>query len=462
MEWSKYNFLFQSERYGNFLYNSMTNRLLEIDDVHYNRLERLKNGGNGLDQHSEFFSLLRECKVLVEEGEEERLLLAHHQKRLELCFNSSRLNLTLCPTLGCNFRCSYCYEDTQKDITSMSEETMDRLIDFIKQYKDIRNLSLTWYGGEPLLKFHCICDMTEKMEALGVNFKWVGLITNGYLLDSKKIALLNDLHITSIQITIDGPEKIHDSRRVLANGGPTFGRILDNVEELLNSDYRGKCAIRVNIDRNNFQGYFQLRNDLLERFKGKDLYIYASWVDMESAQSCDTSCGLDQREWADFTLELFERGGIQPLGSFYPRINLYSTCTATISQGFVVGPEGEIYKCFMDVGKPSMVVGNVHAKNPINNPVLQAQYCVGTDGYNDPICKECRVLPICGGGCANQRLQAKQFGEKQEYCSLFKGHLISYLEAYIDTVRSLEIYNLLSEEKGEEDKSPFKDISPNM
>ncbi len=442
MEWSRYNRLFRSERFGPFLYNAMSNTLLELDEEHYRVLEELRDRGNGscAGADSSFVALLREHKALVEAGEEERLLLSRQYARNALCFDTALLGLTLCPTLQCNFRCPYCFEHSQQDGTVMSPETVARLLTFIQGYKDIRHLSIAWFGGEPLLAFNIIRDITEKVQALDLNFEGASLVTNGYLLDGDKIARLNSLKINSIQITLDGPQGVHDSRRVLAGGGPTFQRILGNVAALMDSPYEGSCAIRVNIDKHNLDRFLELRAALLERFTGKKLSVNAAHVDTSLGDAYDHDCSLTLREWADFTLALHRKGVLLPTGaSFYPAGNLDSVCVATMHHGFVIGPEGELYKCWSDVGKPAMIIGNIHAEEPVTNPALRAQYYTGIDAYSDPVCRACDALPICGGGCANRRLRAKKFGEAGlEYCSPYRDQLLPCLEAYYDTFRSKE------------------------
>ena len=84
-----------------------------------------------------------------------------------------------------------------------------------------------------------------------------------------------------------------------------------------------------------------------------------------------------------------------------------------------------------------MVIGDVHAEDPITDPELRALYALGADPYDDPECLACAVLPICGGGCANRRLRAKRFHEEGvSYCSPYKDHLTAYLEEYYDTYLS--------------------------
>ena len=464
MNWSRYNTLFESERSGCFVYNALTNTLVELDTLHFIDLAAIRDARSdtGLIKDSSILSLLQKNKVLVAEGEEARLLLARQYQRHAACFDTSRLGLTICPTLLCNFRCPYCFEHSQSASSMMTSETVDRLMHFIKSYKDIRHLSIAWYGGEPLLAFDVICDITERVKFLDLNIEDFGMVTNGFLLDAGKIARLNDLKINSIQITLDGPEHVHDTRRVLAGGGPTFQRILSNVDNLMNSDYKGVCAIRVNVDKTNRDEFFGLRDALLERFKGKKLMVYAGHVNTSIDHAYEHSCCLDLQEWTDFTFEQHRCKSKAPSANFYPSGNVDSICVATSHQGFVMGPDGELYQCWEDVGKPDMVIGNIHEEEPITNQELQARYSIGTDAYNDIECRECNVLPICGGGCANKRLRAKQFNEGGlEFCSSYKDNLTTYLEAYIDAFWSKEICAAVLNPGIQSDNKPeFRDITP--
>jgi len=441
LQWSTYNTLFQSEKYGRFCYNALSNMLIELDDPHYNLLEGYLRGQAFSDtQENGFGSLLREIHVLVEPGEEENLLLVRQYRRQTSCFETSRLGLTICPTLRCNFRCPYCFEASQQDGLFMSTETQERLIAWIKDHKNIRALSVAWYGGEPLLAFDIICSLTERFQTLGLAYEKAGLVTNGYLLDREKISRLNDLKIDFIQITLDGPPEVHDTRRVLAVGGPTFARILENVEALMDSDWTGVCNIRVNVDKRNIESFLDLRADLIARFQGKKLFVYPGHVDVIGDQAYDGCCCLDKDEWVDFTLELARRHGVLPVGRLHPRSKLDGACVALRHQSFVLGPEGELYKCWDDVGQAAMIVGSFYDPDTVTHPVLRAQYATVAAPYLDPECRACAVMPICGGGCAHRRLLAKYHGrECIEYCSPYKTRLRDYLEGYIDTVRTQEM-----------------------
>lgn len=434
-KWSKYNHLFHTERFGYFLYNALSNLLLQLDQTHFVMLEHIRDARRIIPIKSDkaFFDLLTDKGFLVLEEEENLQLMQLRYRRNVECFNTSILGLTICPTLHCNFSCSYCFENSQSKLGVMSSKTIESIISFINKCDDAKNISVTWYGGEPTLAFDVIENLTKRFLEIYPTYNNANLITNGYDLGTDKINQLEKLKITSIQITLDGCEATHNKRRMLKNGNPTYKKILENIDFLMNSSWKGNCSIRVNIDRENQNEYASLRKELLSQYSGKKLTVYAGHVNTFLASNYDCQCGLCNTEWADLTIGLYKREGIVPRGGFYPTKNSTNICVANSYYGYVIGPEGEIYKCWEDVGKNKMVIGSVHDNLSVSNLELEARYIIGTDPFDDENCKKCSIMPICGGGCVNKRMRSQQFGEESlDYCSPLKKNLTKYLEAYLD------------------------------
>lgn len=67
-------------------------------------------------------------------------------------------NITIAPTMDCNFHCYYCFETPTKGL--ISNETIRRISKYISETKDASVVNLTWFGGEPLLakKQPCMKD----------------------------------------------------------------------------------------------------------------------------------------------------------------------------------------------------------------------------------------------------------------------------------------------------------------
>ena len=121
--------------------------------------------------------LKKEC-VLVEDNAD-----IYHQIKLERTlsrYNNRYLSLTIAPTTACNFRCSYCYESgIDKKVTKSVDKSIADIIDFVKSFKHTEYLRVTWYGGEPLLMFDFIKQLSERFMEMFDNYE-AFIITNGY------------------------------------------------------------------------------------------------------------------------------------------------------------------------------------------------------------------------------------------------------------------------------------------
>lgn len=227
MVWSRYNILF--EREGTYLfYNSLSNAFVELSKDLYDLLSTFKAGCDIATMDEELTKNLVRMKALVPNDDTEIMKLKYQS--LARRFDNHFINLTINPTLACNFACPYCFEGEHKHIF-MSDEVEDAIIEFVKRKQEAKILDVTWFGGEPLLDFPRIVSLTQKIQTLGLRYR-AGIITNGYLLTENVASQLSRLNICKVQITIDGLYEDHDKRRYLKNGKPTFERIVNNIETL--------------------------------------------------------------------------------------------------------------------------------------------------------------------------------------------------------------------------------------
>jgi len=185
--------------------------------------------------------------ILVPETWDELSLLETRRARAHDP-NVGSMSLTICPTVNCNFRCTYCYQHHVGRL--MSADVQDRLIAFLnRQQPVVSSLFVTWFGGEPLLGFDVIQQLTPRLRALVPDAAYSAhIITNGSLLTRDISTRLVDLGVESAQVTLDGPRTRHNERRPLAGGQSTFDRILEHLRE---ADPRLRFSVRVNTDRRN-------------------------------------------------------------------------------------------------------------------------------------------------------------------------------------------------------------------
>lgn len=119
-------------------------------------------------------------------------------------------------TERCNLKCTHCYqaggrteELTLNEIRELLAEISDMLQAWTQAYQMEFSSSLNVTGGEPLLRR----DLFEILGEMGDRGFAVYLLTNGTLIDEDKAVRLAALGVRGVQVSIEGPEDIHDSIR---------------------------------------------------------------------------------------------------------------------------------------------------------------------------------------------------------------------------------------------------------
>ena len=327
-----------------------------------------------------------------------------------VCGGVKTVSLTLCPTLGCNFDCSYCFEThrpgrmsrkVQDDVITLAEKMMKRV--------DARELGVTWFGGEPLLAPDIIESLSERLMKLAqernASYR-AGIITNGYLLTEENIALLERCKVDSCQVTIDGLGKTHDATRSLAGGGPTFERIISNLRD---NKIPFQVKIRHNTHRDNIEEIEPLRSLILElkEKSGNDISYYPAWVtgsDVADERGRQVDL-LKQEELRKVGIMRWMRPLVGAKGHF---------CGANTLSSVSIDDLGNLYKCWNSVHEPKDSYGNAATWDPekplhsAEHPDMLTDFLNTTCPLPDPECENCVWLPLCSGGCPAERLAGKR------------------------------------------------------
>lgn len=111
-------------------------------------------------------------------------------------------------TLKCNAHCAHC--GSAAGIDRKDNLTLAEILRVCDELRDLRCLKVTLIGGEMFLHH----DWKEILKRLSDNGIEVAVVTNGILLNSEIIRILNDYHVSVVGISLDGPNaSIHDSVR---------------------------------------------------------------------------------------------------------------------------------------------------------------------------------------------------------------------------------------------------------
>lgn len=321
------------------------------------------------------------------------------------CASPRGLGLTICPSMGCNFDCPYCFEnhfpgkmsaDVQDDIVALAE----RLLDTSRS----RTFAVTWFGGEPLLAPDVIESLSRRLIAVveehGAEYD-AGIITNGYLLTQENVRMLDEFKVRSAQVTLDGMREAHDATRHLAGGGPTFDRIVENL--------RAPIPFRVNVRHNVHAGNRDQVEELeafvkkLAEESGNDIRYYpapvsGSEVADARGEQVNLLCGGTDSEV----------GIKQDASRFSAGRGHY--CGAQNMWCMGIDDKGNLQKCWEAVDKPEYSFGTAHDWNPGNplatasNPDNLTKYLNTAGPVPDDECRDCVWLPVCAGGCPHKRL----------------------------------------------------------
>ena len=101
----------------------------------------------------------------------------------------------------------------------------------------------------------------------------------------------------------------------------------------------------------------------------------------------------------------------------FPHTN---ACGADSTRSIVIAPDGALYKCWNDIGIKEYSIGNINEAEPQYSERYYDYMMY--DATADERCKDCKILPICMGGCPHRRMD-----NSPARCSLFKVYIENYL-----------------------------------
>jgi uncharacterized protein len=208
-------------------------------------LDELNKGEYTLEEIQCIEKLMKKG-ILISDNQDELAELEFLENKTK--YQTDQLNMMVVVTNACNFRCEYCVQE--HEIKNLSSNAEHNILEFIKNNAKIkRNITISWFGGEPLLKFADIKRMLHKACQYGDEYGCKitsDITTNGYLLNEQNIREMKQLNVKSIQITIDGDRESHNKRRYLAGAGETYDKIKENLIKV--SEQNIFVILRINID----------------------------------------------------------------------------------------------------------------------------------------------------------------------------------------------------------------------
>lgn len=399
MKQSKYNCILQDNT-GMVIYNAATDQLVALTPQLANIFNESKAAPEKIKaQHAELYDHLLQKGIFVCDDADETE--AYIRKREEYERSSGEYTITINPTLACNMSCWYCYE-SHKNMPAMSADVKQSvllLIDKLLADNKLKKLNLSFFGGEPLLYFDkVVVDIINhaKMQCKAFDAKLsIHFTTNAYLLTDNVLKQLEGLDV-SFQITIDGGKQVHDSVRKTKGGEPTYARIVEHIHQTLSHGF--PVGVRFNYTAKSIPSFIDVVKDFShlqqEQKQLVNFTFQRVWQDNEG----DADQVGQQVEHIE---RVFEQAGL-----FVNNAKSYIVpyCYADGVNTAVVNYNGDLFKCTARDFAPKSKEGTLAADGTLRwNERLRKRMSIR---HGSDTCLQCRIYPICHGGCSQMKLEA--------------------------------------------------------
>lgn len=302
-------------------------------------------------------------------------------------------------TERCNMACSHCYQSGrhghEMDIAAIREtagEVSEMVESWAQRYSLSFAPSFNITGGEPFLR----ADLFEILDLLAPLGWETYLLTNGTLIDGERARRLKGL-VQGVQVSLEGPEAIHDSIR----GRGAFRAALAGVKHLIEAGI--PVSLNATISRANAEhlaGLVTLASSLgvervgfsrlVPRGRGKEMAddvipaatvreIYTALLKLDAGVKVSTGDPLA----ALIDIDDGQDSGDVPFGG----------CAAGVS-GLTLLADGTLTPC----RRLPIPIGNIHtdsirqvwAESPVLNALRDRKRYAGR-------CGTCRHWAICRG-----------------------------------------------------------------
>ncbi|WP_068505500.1 anaerobic sulfatase maturase [Paenibacillus kribbensis] len=318
----------------------------------------------------------------------------------------------------CNLACDYCYYSTcggkpGKTIRRIADPLLRKVIREVMQGTR-GSASFAWQGGEPLLAGREFFERVVSYQASLARPNTVisnSIQTNGTLINAEWARFFR-IYSFLIGVSLDGPQAIHDKRRVTASGTGSYNQVMRGIEELRKAD------VDFNILTVIHEGNVREAPVLMAWLEEQELrhVQFIPCMDFRSQQAdAPGNYLITPEEYGTFLCEAFDRwyrdgnpvlsvrlfdNWLMKLVGLEPECCVQSSsCGGTL----VLEQNGDVYPCdfYLD---DRYCLGNASQDSLaecLHHPVYQA--FAEQKGKLSPECKQCKFLSYCQGGCPRNR-----------------------------------------------------------
>lgn len=360
------------------------------------------------------WSLLEENHFAIKPGTDEDRLA--EMKLFDFIYEP-KLELVIMPTMQCNFRCAYCYE--KFDSGGMTEESIASLIKYLRQnLNQYSELSVSWFGGEPLMalpQMECISEQAIRLcSLLKIPYR-ASIVTNGSLVTPEVVNRLLKIRVYQMQITVDGLQAEHDKTRKFTHGQGSFDIIYKNLMYI--KDHVASPALQIKIRCNVSKANLNQLGEYLD-FMGNAFgadrrfqFYFQPVEDWGGNAVTNLKDELIQNPERFFDVLSAHSSSIQS-GDNFKQLMQNTMCHSVKKNHYVITPDLKLLKCTVDLYSPQNRIGELVDGHMLLNMEQLAYWSFHTL----PIHSACKEACAMYANCFTRNCPARTFGMKTSGC----------------------------------------------
>ena len=390
MKPSKYNIcLPYDDRF--VIFNGVTKRFFLVSSQNKDVFLKILSAPDEYkEKYVPFLKRMTDEGFVLEENADE---LSNIRQQYESMNNSDVYHLMILPTYACNVSCWYCTQHHRNVFLSDSDiEKVKKHIAYYLTNYPVKGLHLSWFGGEPLIRFDRVVEIAEYAQKYCIENKLSyknTITTNGILLSHDILEKMKELEFTFFQITVDGIQEQHDKVKVI-KGKSAYETTLRNVCLITEIIPSAEICLRYNFTMKNIMPDEFIQN--LNRYLSEDIRKHIRLSIMKIWQEDEN--GVDESQIDRLIENAYVSGYTVSAGPGF------KTCYVEAHHFNCIFPNGEVDKC--DNENFDNCRGKISADGNIVWSELPAflEYNVYSHANE---CSDCQYLPVCYGPCPVER-----------------------------------------------------------
>ena len=387
-----------------YIYGSFSNRIFELDDVTYKFLIN----GEKIDSTYEYDEIVNTLeKEFIIKTDENLEILNRMFNEIDKSNKIICTNITLMISQACNLRCVYCYGEGGEYSNKgyMDFDTAKAAVDWLMENSpEDQSISITFFGGEPLLSFELMEEIVEYANHKALEKKRTikyTMTTNGLLINDKVEKFLLEHNIYT-QISMDGTKETQDANRYYDNHKGCYDDVLYHTESLRK---KNKLGVRATISPKDL--------DLVKNIEHLVLLGFSkvSWANASNLMNEEDfeKLKLSNHVLMNHFYELINNGDFEKakkynmITKFLNRIDNPTPKLRSCGAGrhmIAVDIKGDIFPCHRFVGIEEFKLGNIKNMKISEANKLPIYQQLGIHHF--PECVKCEVQGLCGGACINE------------------------------------------------------------